>query len=123
MAQHIAWDSFPIQFNEKVKSEVAAAAAWLDVEYTSRNITSDNDLKYYVMRELEKIALSAMPVPHLGRTLLLMAFYGLLKQPGLISFDDIEDARWLLENENYGFPANPVNPEKLHNFPKRWFQR
>jgi hypothetical protein len=55
------------------------------------------------MRELDKIAFSAMPAPHLGRTLLLMAFYGLLKQPGVISFDDIEDARWLLENEEYGF--------------------
>ncbi|HHA1719190.1 hypothetical protein NHG68_25775 (plasmid) [Enterobacter sp. Z1] len=123
MAQRIDWNNFPIQFNEKVKSEVTVVAAWLDDEYTSRNIISDDDLKYYVMRELDKIAFSAMPAPHLGRTLLLMAFYGLLKQPGVISFDDIEDARWLLENEEYGFPASPVNPEKLRNYPKSWFKR
>jgi hypothetical protein len=52
------------------------------------------------MRELDKIAFSAMPAPHLGRTLLLMAFYGLLKQPGVISFDDIEDPAGCLKMRN-----------------------
>ncbi|EHA4513884.1 hypothetical protein OOO30_004515 [Salmonella enterica] len=123
MTQHIAWDTFPIQFNEKVKSEVTNVAAWLSDEYTSRNIISDDDLKYCVMRKLDKIALSAMPAPYLGRTLLLMAFYGLLEKPGVISFEDIEDARWLLDKEEYGVPASPCNPDKLHNFPKSWFKR
>jgi hypothetical protein len=37
MAQRIDWNNFPIQFNEKVKSEVTVVAAWLDDEYTSKH--------------------------------------------------------------------------------------
>lgn len=123
MVQLIAWDCFPTQFNDKVKSEVNRVAAWLHDEYASGNITSEYDLQDYVMRELEKIDLSAMPAPRLGRALLLMAFYGLLNQPNTISFDDIENARWLLESDVYGYPSRAPNPDKFKNHPKTWFRK
>jgi len=66
---------------------------------------------------------AVMPAPKLSRTLLIMAFYGLLIKPGFISYEDIEDARWLPEEEEYGIPALPCNPDKLCNHPKSWFKR
>lgn len=121
MPQLIKWESFPIQFNDKVKIETENTAAWFRTTYESGVPIDEEVLKYYILNRLDHMTASPIPTPRLTRVLLILGFYGLLKNPGTITFDDIENARWLLADPDYGVPACPRNPELLRNHPREWF--
>lgn len=119
MKKLIDWENFPVNYNDKVISDSEEAAYWFDVEYSSNNIQSDFDLKDYLMREMGKMR-NDSPKRPLTYAIYSLAFYGFLKIPGIVSFEDIENARWVVGNNVYGFPSLPMEP-KLLNLPKNMF--
>ncbi|EKN4844021.1 hypothetical protein ACVQFQ_003896 [Yersinia enterocolitica] len=119
MKKLIDWKSFPVNYNDKVKGDAEEAAYWFDVEYSSNNIHSDHDLKDYLMREMGKMR-NDTPKRPLTYAIYTLAFNGLLKKTGIVSFEDIENARWIVGSNEYGFPDSPVEP-KLLSLPKTIF--
>ncbi|MBS0854379.1 hypothetical protein [Leclercia sp. UBA7405] len=117
MARLLDWDNAPKTYNARVVQEANEAAGWLNREYTSLNIHSHDDLKNSVRR-----AIDTLHDQKLSFALYMLAYQEGLQEPGVISFVDVENALWLMQNPDYGIPEKPATPS-VEKYNPSWFRK
>ena len=117
MAMLIDWDKAPKTYSARVVQEANEAAGWLNREYTSLNIHSHDDLKNNVLRVIENLHFEK-----LSYALYMLAYHEGLQEPGVISFVDVENALWLMQNPAYGIPQKPATPS-VEKYNPSWFRK
>lgn len=114
------WDKSPIDYNKNVKNDVHEARRWFHAECSpSGKISNPDILRANLMEEMVKMKRD-FPRRYLTHAIYVFVFNGFIKNPLYLTFDDIENARWAIKKEEYGYPELPPNKEVM-NIPQSHF--
>ncbi|MBN3114394.1 hypothetical protein H4F46_05700 [Pectobacterium brasiliense] len=114
------WDKSPVPYNNNVKSDVHDVRHWFHVECSpAKEIVDLDGLRAGLMDEMFRMK-KDHPRRYLTHAIYVLVFNGFIKNPLNLTFDDIENARWAIKKEEYGYPELPPNKEVM-NIPQSYF--
>ncbi|MDE8558849.1 hypothetical protein [Pantoea vagans] len=120
LLEDMDWNKSSIIYNEKVKNDVHEARYWFYVECPSKKINNLDLIRFNLMDEMHKMKKDS-PRRHLTHAIYVLFFNEYLKDPLNLSFEDIENARWAIKNDDYGYPEFPPNKE-IMKIPSSFFK-
>lgn len=114
------WDKSPIDYNKNVKGDVHAVRHWFHVECSpAEEILDLDNIRANLINEIHQMKKDS-PRRYLTHAIYVLVFNGFIKNPLNLTFDDIENARWAIKKEEYGYPELPPNKEVM-NIPQSYF--
>lgn len=115
----INWSISPISYNQAVIDEVDSAVKWFNIECQHPAPLNHENLRFAVQNEISKLQYEKSS-KKLIFAIFALYYQGYLPDPKNIQFDDIENARWVIQNPKYGFPTAPSNQKLKGSTPSQF---